>query len=138
MLKITSFPLVCVLGLAACSGVPLESYAPVVDTYSVDLAKYNRDIAECRLIAMQAEAASKQRRDAQLGRNILAGAVIGTVIGSAAGIGTHNRSDNAKKGAVFGALAGTADSTEDKKLGPRRIMDRCIANRGYDLLNKTL
>ncbi len=47
------------------------------------------------MIAMQAEAALKQRRDAQLGRIILAGAVIGTVIGSAAGIGTANRSDNA-------------------------------------------
>ena len=45
MLKISFFPLVCVLGLTACSGVPLESYAPVVDTYSVDLAKYNQDIA---------------------------------------------------------------------------------------------
>ena len=87
---------------------------------------------------MQAEADSKQQRDAQLGRNILAGAVIDTVIGSAAGIGTVNRSDNAKKGAVFGGLAGTADSTENIKLGPRRIMDRCIANRGYDLLNNTL
>jgi hypothetical protein len=125
-------------GLTAYSGVPLENYAPVVDTYSVDLAKYNRDRAECWLIAIQAEAASKQWRDAQLGRNILAGAVIGTVIGSAAGIGTLNRSDNAKKGVVFGALVGTADSTEDIKLGPRRIMDRCIANRRYDLLKNTL
>ena len=75
-------------GLTAYSGVPLENYAPVVDTYSVDLAKYDRDRAECWLIAIQAEAASKQWRDARLVRNILAGAVIGTVIGSAAGIGT--------------------------------------------------
>ena len=90
------------------------------------------------MIATQAEAALKQQHDEQLGRNILAGAVISTVIGSAAGFGTANRSDNAKKGAVFGALAGTTDSTEDLKLGPRRIMDRCIPNRGYDLLNNTL
>ena len=41
MLKISFFPLVCVLGLTACSGVPLESYAPVVDTYSVGFERYN-------------------------------------------------------------------------------------------------
>ena len=90
------------------------------------------------MIATQAEAALKQQHDEQLGRNILAGAVISTVIGSAAGFGTANSSDNALKGAVFGALAGTTDSTEHIKLGPRRIMDRCIANRGYDLSNNTL
>ena len=41
MLKISFIPLVCVLGLTACSGVLLESYAPVVDTYSVDFERYN-------------------------------------------------------------------------------------------------
>lgn len=41
MLKISFIPLVCVLGITACSGVLLESYAPVVDTYYVDLVKYN-------------------------------------------------------------------------------------------------
>ena len=47
------------------------------------------------MIATQAEAALKKQHDDQLGRNILAGAVISTVIGSAAGFGTANRSDNA-------------------------------------------
>ena len=47
------------------------------------------------MIATQAEAALKQQHDEQLGRNVLAGAVISTVIGSAAGFGTANRSDNA-------------------------------------------
>lgn len=41
MLQISFFPLVCVLGLTVCSGVLLESFAPVVLTYSVDIAKYN-------------------------------------------------------------------------------------------------
>ena len=63
--------------------------------------------------------------------------MIGTVICSSVGIGTLDRSDNAKKGALFGALAGAANSIEDVKPGPCRIMDRGIANRGYHLLNDT-
>ena len=56
MLKISSLPLLCGLGFTTCSGVPLERYAPVVNTFFVDQAQYERDINECRLIAMQAEA----------------------------------------------------------------------------------
>lgn len=60
---------------------------------------------------------------------------IGATIGNASEIGSETRKDSTKQGAVFGALAGAVESGDDVKLGPRRIMDRCIANRGYDLLN---
>ena len=78
-----------------------------------------------------------QRRDAEMAPNILTGLLIGAAIGNASGIGSETRKDSTKQGAVFGALAGVAESDEDVKLGPCRIMDRCIANRGYALLNDT-
>ena len=63
--------------------------------------------------------------------------MIGATIGNLSGIGSDTRKDSTKQGAVFGALAGAAESGEDVKLGPRRIMDLCMTNRGYDLLNDT-
>ena len=69
--------------------------------------------------------------------NILTGLLVGAAIGSASGIGSETRKESTKQGAVFGAFASVAESDEDVKLGPRRIMDRCIANRGYALLNDT-
>ena len=80
-------------------------------------------------------ALAKQRQDALMAPNILTGFLIGATIGNASEIGSETRKDTTKQGAVFGALAGAVESGDDVKLGPRRIMDRCIANRGYDLLN---
>ena len=119
--------------VSACTEAPLESYEPVVDRFLVDRAQYNRDITECRSVANGAMAQAKQRRDAQMAPNILTGLLIGATIGNASGIGSDTRKDSTKQG----ALAGAAESGEDVKLGPRRIMDRCMANRGYDLLNDT-
>jgi uncharacterized protein YcfJ len=126
----------CLFMVSACTEAPLESYEPVVDRFFVDRMQYSRDITECRSVAVGAMAQAKQRRDAQMAPNILTGLLIGATIGNASGIG-YTRKDSTKQGAVFGALAGAAESGEDVKLGPRRIMDRCMANRGYDLLNDT-
>ena len=82
-------------------------------------------------------AQAKQRRDAQMAPNILTGLLIGATIGNASGIGSDTRQDSTKQGAVFGTLAGAADGGGHVKLGQRRIIDRCMANRGYDLLNDT-
>ncbi|MBT5679421.1 MAG: glycine zipper family protein, partial [Marinovum sp.] len=103
----------------------MESYEPVVDRFLVDRVQYNRDITECRSVATGAMAQAKQRRDAQMAPNILTGLLIRATIGNASGIGSDTRKDSTKQGAVFGALAGAAESGEDVKLGPRRIMDRC-------------
>ena len=127
----------CFFMVSACTEAPLESYEPVVDRFLVDRVQYNRDITECRSVATGAMAQAKQRRDAQMAPNILTGLLIGATIGNASDIGSDTRKDSTKQGAVFGALAGAAESGEDVKLGPRRIMDRCMANRGYDLLNDT-
>ena len=99
--------------------------------------QYNRDITECRSVAAGAMAQAKQRRDAKIAPNILTGLLIGATIGNASGIGSDTRKDSTKQGAVFGALAGAAGGGGDVELGPRRIIDRCMANRGYDLLNDT-
>ena len=125
----------CLVIMSACTVAPLEIYEPVVDHFSVDPVQYSRDITECRSVAARAMALAKQRQDAQMAPNILTGFLIGATIGNASGIGSETRKDSTKQGAVFGALAGAVESGDDVKLGPRRIMDRCIASRGYDLLN---
>ena len=137
MKKIALFAVLSLFIVSACGVAPLETYEPVVDLYSVDPVQYSRDIAECRSVAAQAMAQAIQRRDAEMAPNTLTGFLIGAAIGNASGIGSETRKDSTKQGAVFGALAGVAESDEDVKLGPRRIMDRCIANRGYALLNDT-
>jgi len=137
MKKIVPFAVLSLFIVLACAVAPLETYEPVVDHYSVDPVQYSRDIAECQSVAAQAMAQAIQRRDAEMAPNILTGLLIGAAISNASGIGSETRKDSTKQGAVFGALAGVAESDEDVKLGPRRIMDRCIANRGYALLNDT-
>ena len=137
MKKIVPFAVLSLFIVSACAVAPLETYEPVIDQYSVDPVQYSRDIAECRSVAVQAMLQAIQRRDAEMAPNILTGLLIGAAIGNASGIGSETRKESTKQGAVFGAFAGVAESDEDVKLGPRRIMDRCIANRGYALLNDT-
>ena len=123
--------------MSACSVAPMDTYEPAVDHFSMDPAQYSRDLTECRSVAASAMAQAEQRQEAQMGSNILTGMLVGAAIGNVSALGTDSRKDSTKQGALLGALAGAAESGEDVKLGPRRIMDRCIANRGYVLLNDT-
>ena len=61
--------------------------------------------------------------------NILVGVIGGAVIGNAYG-------HNGGYGAAYGAAAGAAATDTDLAAnGPARIIDRCLAGRGHNVLS---
>ena len=89
-------------------------------------------MAACYSIAKKAEAEYQKRQQDELGANLIAGVLAGALVGAAVG----DNSDWAKTGAVYGAAAGAASTdTEMAVGGPRRIIDRCMTDRGHRILS---
>lgn len=120
------------LSLAGCVQEPLTEYRPIVDPAKSSPAKFERDLAACRNVGVSAEASYKKRQEEEMGRNMMAGLLLGAVAGAVIG----DSSNYAAAGAAYGAGAGAASTdTELAKGGPRRIIDRCMADRGHTILN---
>ena len=71
-------------------------------------------------------------------QNMLVGLIAGALVGAAVGSGSDYQGDLAAYGAVSGMAAGAEsnDYTYDLvKFGPRRIVDRCVADRGHKVLS---
>lgn len=67
-----------------------------------------------------------------MAQNMMAGILLGAVAGAAIG----DSGNYAAAGAAYGAGAGVAATdTELAQGGPRRIIDRCMADRGHTILN---
>lgn len=130
MKRFIALPLV--LSLAACVQEPLSEYRPVVDPAKSNPAKFERDLAACRNVGLSAEAAYKKRQEQEMAQNMMAGILVGAIAGAAIG----DSSNYAAAGAAYGAGAGVAATdTELAQGGPRRIIDRCMADRGHTILN---
>ena len=124
--------------LSACATESLVDYSPIVDPKMINQKKFDKDIIECRSIALQVEADYRKRQNEQAMSNMLAGALAGALTGAVVGSGSDYQSELATYGAVSGMAAGAAtnDYTRDiVKYGPRRVIDRCMTNRGHALLN---
>lgn len=118
--------------LVGCVQEPLTEYRPVVDPSKSSPAKFERDLSACRNVGLSAEAAYKKRQDQQMAQNMVAGILVGAIAGAAIG----DSSNYAAAGAAYGAGAGVAATdTELAQGGPRRIIDRCMADRGHTILN---
>ena len=112
------------LALAACGYQPsLGDYRPVVDSYNTDMAAYETDRGQCVAVAMQAQAEYGRQQRLKREANMTIGLIVGAIAGAAVG-GT--------RGALEGGLAGT---DYDPVTSPRKIVDRCIKNRGYEILS---
>ena len=131
---------------AACVATPdinLADYAPVIDTYKVDQAKYQTDIEQCRSLGVAAYAKYKTQRDKEKSaRNkativgVLAGGAIGAAIGDSGG---RERS-TATVGALYGASIARTDvdiTRTIQKFGPTKIIDQCMTDRGYKIISAT-
>lgn len=131
--------LTAVLALAACEPLPpLSEYRPVVDTARVNAAKFDKDLGECRAIATQVEADYKKRQQDEMAANMVAGLIVGALVGAAVGGNSSYQHDMIAYGAASGAASGAAagDYTYDLvTYGPRRVVDRCMTERGYNVLN---
>lgn len=107
--------------LVGCAGA---SYRPIIDTQGVDFNRYENDLRQCQQFATQTGDATQK---AAVGA--AAGAILGSVLAAAAG-GGYDRSATARVGAVTGAVSGGAQGETDQ----RNIIRRCLAGRGYRVL----
>ena len=130
---IVTLPLV----VAACGYQPsLGDYLPVVDSYNTDMAVYEADRGQCVAVAMQAHAEYERQQRAKRESNLTVGLIVGAIAGAAVGSVTGDAGDGAVVGATLGGLeGGLAETDYDPVTSPRKIVDRCMKNRGYDILS---
>ena len=123
--------------LAACGYQPsLSDYRPVVDSYTTNMVSYEADRGQCVSVALQAQAEYERQQKAERQSNITICLVIGAIAGAAVGSVTGDAGDGAVVGATMGALeGGLAETDYDPVTSPRKIVDRCMKNRGYDILS---
>ena len=112
-------PALCLVALAvtACAAQP----DPIIDTKGVDMAAYRRDLAECRAYSAQVPMAT--------------GAAKGAVAGGAYGAAVGSIHGQATEGAGTGAISGAAWSMLDADREKQQVVKRCVAGRGYHVLN---
>ena len=112
------------LALAACGYQPsLGDYRPVVDSYNTDMAAYEADRGQCVAVAMQAQAEYERQQRLKRESNMTIGLIVGAIAGAVVG-------------GTLGALeGGLAEIDYDQVTSPRKIVDRCMKNRGYEILS---
>lgn len=149
MQQIQTILLLTVSGLLiSCGGdaqrLDLRTYSPVIDIYQYDTTQFNTDITQCRQLAITAQEKYDLKR-AEERAEIFASAVVGAVVGAAVGNALDNNNDSATTvGAVYGAGLGAASTAEANdynrviiKFGPTAIVDKCMENRGYQILSQS-
>ena len=128
-----------ILGAVACDPVaPLTEYTPIVDPGKVSAARFQKDLVECRNLALQVEAEYKAKQEKEATQNLLAGMLVGALVGAAVGNNSGYQHDYITAGALAGAsgAVGSGDYTYDLvTFGPRRVVDRCMTGRGYNILS---
>jgi outer membrane lipoprotein SlyB len=119
-LKYLGVALAGLLTLVACT----TTDEIIIDEKSVDMNAYRQDLAECKTYAAQVKTEAKGAKGAA------SGAVIGGAIGAITG-GAHG----AAQGAGVGAVGGGAKGLEEGSRTEVDVVKRCLAGRGYHILN---
>ena len=132
-----TFLTIAALTISSC-GANLAEYEPVVDPYNTDMTNFKGDLIQCRGIASEVKVKYEEQASKEALANAVAGAVSGAIAGAVVGSGSSYQRDLTAYGAASGAAAGAAASAQYYALarfGPNRIIDRCMANRGYTILS---
>lgn len=116
--------------LSSCANMPNQgnygsSYRPIVDSIhdpKFNYALYESNLSECQQYSTQVLGA---------GDRALLGAVVGALLGAAIGHSSNNGNELAAFGAITGGLQGAVDGS----LSQQQIISRCLAGRGYSVLN---
>lgn len=103
--------------LAGCAAHP----DPIVDTKGVDPEKFAQDWDECE----------KYTEQILISQGVAKGSATGAVVGAVGGA----ISGDAGEGAAYGALYGGTRSGLDADREKQRVFKRCLAGRGYRVLN---
>lgn len=110
--------------LAGCATAPGgANYAPMVDT-GQRIGEYSADLAECQQYAKRAAGAGDGAVAGAVG-----GAIVMGVLSAILGGGGHGR------WAAVGALSGAASGAAAGETNQRDVIRRCMAGRGYSVLN---
>jgi len=129
----------CLAILAGCAErEPLAEYRPVVDPGRTNMSAFEDDLGTCRQIAIALQEDYRERQAAQAGANLMAGLLVGALTGAVVGSGTGYQGRFVAAGALSGATAGasTTDYSYDLvEFGPRRVVDRCMTDRGHSILS---
>ena len=103
--------------LAGCAAHP----DPIVDMQGVNVAQYERDLAECKGYGDQVK----------VEKGVAKGAATGAVIGGAVGA----IDGEADRGAGYGAAIGGTRSGIQNQREKEAVVKRCMRGRGYKVLN---
>jgi len=113
-------------GCATSQGGYGASWEPVVDVRAHQQAQYATDLAQCQAHATRVMSA---------GNAAVAGAVAGAIFGALLGAAAGGNSRFNSRMAGVGALSGGAGAAASAEGGQRGIISRCLAGRGYAVLN---
>jgi outer membrane lipoprotein SlyB len=117
--------LITAIAMAGCATTG-ANFAPIVDLRdNQPRDQYSTDLLACQQYAQQ-QAGAADRAMA----GAVAGAVFGALLAAAAG-GSYSRNASAGVGAVTGMAAGAGEGERDQ----RNVIKRCLAGRGYLVLN---
>jgi outer membrane lipoprotein SlyB len=112
--------IVSLLVLAGCT----TTDEIIIDEKSVDMNKYQQDLAECRSYASQVKTREKTAKGAASGAVV--GGITGAIFGGTSGAAT---------GAGVGALGGGVKGADEGERTEVDVVKRCLSGRGYHLLN---
>lgn len=132
--KIISMLVISTALIGCVEAEPLIEYRPVVDPKRTNAARFESDLNDCRTIALSVQADYKKRQSDQMAANLIAGILVGAVAGAVIG----DTGQSIAAGAAIGGAAGASSndySYDLVKYGPRRVVDRCMADRGHKILN---
>lgn len=107
--------------LLTCLGGCAAHPDPIIDTQGVDPERLAKDRDECEAYAEQIIVAEGVAKGSTLGAAV--GAMAGAIHGDAA------------RGAADGALYGGTRSGLDAERDRQQVVKRCLAGRGYRVLN---
>jgi outer membrane lipoprotein SlyB len=93
----------------------------IIDKKGVDMARYEQNLAECRVYA----------EEVQTGKKAATGAASGAVVGGLIGAITGDAGKAAGVGAVAGGARGVGEGSRDEV----QVVKRCLRGRGYKVLN---
>jgi hypothetical protein len=117
--------LLVLAALAGCSNMG-SNFSPIIDKQGIDEVKYQQDLAECQNLSTEAQGAA-----AGGAKKAAGGAAIGALIGLVGGGNGTNIAQAAGVGGVIGGASGMYSGNAEKET----VIKRCLAGRGYKVLN---
>jgi outer membrane lipoprotein SlyB len=117
------------IAISGCASVTEQN--PIVDPKVSNMANYDSDLYECRVLATQVNAGESATETAVVGAFF--GSAIGAVIGAFEGGSGFGESvaGGAATGAISGGVKGSLEAYEKKK----SIVGKCLEGRGYQVLS---